>query len=292
MSHSPANAIAFSRGIVSSRIGASTFRSGASTANETSKRTWSLPLPVQPCATVDAPTSRATAITSSAMQGRARPDTIGYLPSYIPFARIAGTRYSAANRSTASATRTLAAPARCPRSTICAKSSCCPTSTATACPSKPRSASHRIVTDVSRPPLYARTAFSTIVRLHDVRQGGVDRRGADAFAPDDQDRVVARDRARDLGEPRSVDPFGQDVGRAGRRAHDEADVGPDERHGELLEQTAQARRRRRPGAGLRQHIPHAVGVVHAREPQLFQVPTDRRLGRLVPEVRQARADLF
>ncbi len=64
-----------------SRIGAITSRSGASTPNETSNRTWSFPLPVQPCATTLAPTSRATATTSSTMHGRARPDTIGYFPS-------------------------------------------------------------------------------------------------------------------------------------------------------------------------------------------------------------------
>src|SRR3954469_24534855 len=254
MSHSAANAIAFSRGMASSRIGASTSRSGASTANETSKRTWSLPLPVHPWATVDASTSRATSITSSAMHGRASPDTIGYFPSYIPFARIAGARYSAANRSTASTTRTLAAPARRPRSTICAKSSRWPTSTATACTSNPRSASQRIVTDVSSPPLYASTAFSTIVRLHDIGQGPVDRRRADAFAPDDQDRVVPGDRARDLGECRAVDPLGQDVGRARRRADDQPHVGPDERDGELGEQPSQAGRRRR-ASGLRPTVP-------------------------------------
>lgn len=36
-------------------------RSGASEANPTSKRTWSLPLPVQPCATIPPPCSRAAA---------------------------------------------------------------------------------------------------------------------------------------------------------------------------------------------------------------------------------------
>ncbi len=64
-----------------SRIGASTCRSGASTPNPTSKRTWSFPLPVQPCATVDASISRATVTTSSTMHGLARPLTIGYFPS-------------------------------------------------------------------------------------------------------------------------------------------------------------------------------------------------------------------
>jgi hypothetical protein len=42
-----------------SRTGASTLSSGASAPMPTSNRTWSLPLPVQPCATVVAPWYRA-----------------------------------------------------------------------------------------------------------------------------------------------------------------------------------------------------------------------------------------
>ena len=78
--------------MLASRIGASTSRSGASTPNDTSNRTWSFPLPVHPCATTSAPTSRATFTTSSTINGRASPDTIGYLPSYNPLALIAWTR--------------------------------------------------------------------------------------------------------------------------------------------------------------------------------------------------------
>ena len=52
---SSANAIALSRVMPESRTGASTLRSGASAPMPTSNRTWSLPLPVQPCATVVAP---------------------------------------------------------------------------------------------------------------------------------------------------------------------------------------------------------------------------------------------
>ena len=48
---SSANAIALSRDMPESRTGASTCRSGASAPMPTSKRTWSLPLPVQPWAT-------------------------------------------------------------------------------------------------------------------------------------------------------------------------------------------------------------------------------------------------
>src|SRR5664280_3766725 len=47
---SAANAIALSRVMPESRTGASTRRSGASAPKPTSKRTWSLPLPVQPWA--------------------------------------------------------------------------------------------------------------------------------------------------------------------------------------------------------------------------------------------------
>ena len=63
------------------RTGASTFRSGASARMLTSKRTWSLPLPVQPCATASAPCSRAAATRWRAMTGRDSADTSGYLPS-------------------------------------------------------------------------------------------------------------------------------------------------------------------------------------------------------------------
>ena len=52
---SSAKAIALSRDMPESRTGAITLRSGASAPMPTSKRTWSLPLPVQPCATVVAP---------------------------------------------------------------------------------------------------------------------------------------------------------------------------------------------------------------------------------------------
>ena len=43
---------------------------GRARAAETSKRTWSLPLPVQPCATASAPCSRATSTRCCTMTGR------------------------------------------------------------------------------------------------------------------------------------------------------------------------------------------------------------------------------
>ena len=73
MPHSSASTSAFSRGMFASRMGASTSRSGASTPNDTSNLTWSLPLPVQPWATTSAPTSRATRTTSSTMQRSREP---------------------------------------------------------------------------------------------------------------------------------------------------------------------------------------------------------------------------
>ena len=51
--------------------------SGAMEVMETSKRTWSLPLPVQPWATVCAPNSRAALTRWRAMTGRDRADTSG-----------------------------------------------------------------------------------------------------------------------------------------------------------------------------------------------------------------------
>ena len=55
--------------------------SGAIDVMETSKRTWSLPFPVQPWATVVAPNSRAALTRCLTMTGRESADTSGYLPS-------------------------------------------------------------------------------------------------------------------------------------------------------------------------------------------------------------------
>ena len=64
-----------------SRTGAMIFRSGARVWKVTSKRTWSFPLPVHPCATATAPWSRATRTISWAMRGRPRAVASGYFPS-------------------------------------------------------------------------------------------------------------------------------------------------------------------------------------------------------------------
>ena len=74
---SAANAIALSLVIPESRTGARTATSGARLARPTSKRTWSLPLPVQPCATRPAPCSRATRARWATISGRDSADTSG-----------------------------------------------------------------------------------------------------------------------------------------------------------------------------------------------------------------------
>ena len=59
-------------------------------AVDTSKRTWSLPLPVQPWATASAPKRRAASTRCLTMTGRDSDETSGYLPSYRALARRAG----------------------------------------------------------------------------------------------------------------------------------------------------------------------------------------------------------
>src|SRR5215212_6972955 len=93
-----------------SRTGATTVRSGAMEAVVTSKRTWSLPFPVEPCATCVAPTSRAASTSFFAMSGRPSAVKSGYFPPYSAFAIIAGATYSLANSALASRTKASVAP--------------------------------------------------------------------------------------------------------------------------------------------------------------------------------------
>ncbi len=65
-----AYSISSSRPICHSRTGAMILSSGASAATVASMRTWSLPLPVQPWATVSQPVSRAASTASLAISGR------------------------------------------------------------------------------------------------------------------------------------------------------------------------------------------------------------------------------
>jgi len=76
---STANWIALSLVMPESRTGACTLSPGARLASPTSKRTWSLPLPVQPCATMAAPFSAATRARWVTMSGRDSAETSGYL---------------------------------------------------------------------------------------------------------------------------------------------------------------------------------------------------------------------
>ena len=81
MSHFAARSTQSARVSPQTRTGASTSRSGASARVDTSKRTWSLPLPVQPCPTASAPWRRADATRCSTITGRESAETSGYLPS-------------------------------------------------------------------------------------------------------------------------------------------------------------------------------------------------------------------
>jgi len=67
-----AYSIAASRVMFRSRCGARILRSGAMPLTARSKRTWSLPLPVAPCATAVAPCLRAAATRCLAIKGRLR----------------------------------------------------------------------------------------------------------------------------------------------------------------------------------------------------------------------------
>ena len=88
----PAYSIESSRVNPQFRTGASISRSGASAMADTSKRTWSLPLPVQPWARPSAPYFRAIATWCFTINGRDSADTSGYLPSYSALARMTGAR--------------------------------------------------------------------------------------------------------------------------------------------------------------------------------------------------------
>ena len=72
-----ANAIALSRVMPESRTGARTLMSGARAAIPASNRTWSLPLPVHPCDSIEAPLSRATRTRWSTISGRDSAETSG-----------------------------------------------------------------------------------------------------------------------------------------------------------------------------------------------------------------------
>ena len=90
MSHCSAYSMDCSRVRPQPRAGAMVSRSGARARVDTSKRTWSLPLPVQPWATASAPCWRAAATRCLTMTGRDSDEISGYLPSYLALACRAG----------------------------------------------------------------------------------------------------------------------------------------------------------------------------------------------------------
>src|SRR5438270_11534407 len=99
------------------------------------------------------------------------------------------------------------APAASARSRIWSQSPPWPTSTATAMTSTPSSSpSHRTATDVSSPPLYARTTrFAIALPFLSLQpcEGceSLGHRGtAGLLGRDDEDRVVPRDRAHHVGQ--------------------------------------------------------------------------------------------
>ncbi len=75
-----AYSIAASRVMFRSRCGARIFSSGAIPFTARSKRTWSLPFPVAPWATAEAPCLRAAATRCFAISGRLRAALSGYTP--------------------------------------------------------------------------------------------------------------------------------------------------------------------------------------------------------------------
>ena len=144
------------------RTGAMTCRSGSSAWTLTSKRTWSLPLPVQPCAMYFAPWAWATSTRCFEMSGRDRALSSGYLFSYRPLAAMALQHMSSANSSRTSRTMDSIAPQSSAFLRENSRSSAsCPTFTSRVMTSRSLSwMSHWMHTEVSRPPEYASTTLS------------------------------------------------------------------------------------------------------------------------------------
>jgi len=111
-----------------SRTGAMTRSSGASVWKVTSKRTWSFPLPVQPCATATAPCSRATRTINCAIKGRPSAVASGYFPSYKAPAISDGKAKKSTNRLRTSSAIASTAPVRSALARIASMSCPCPRS--------------------------------------------------------------------------------------------------------------------------------------------------------------------
>ena len=154
-----ANAISTSRVSDRSRIGLIALRVGSMDEMETSKRTWSLPLPVQPWEMVSAPNWWAARTRCLEISGREMAETSGYTPSYMALAFRAFMQYSLANSFRASTTYASTAPQASARFLMVSRlSPPWPTSRDTATTSLPvRSLRYGMATEVSRPPEYAST---------------------------------------------------------------------------------------------------------------------------------------
>ena len=100
-----------------------TFRWGARLAMPTSKRTWSLPLPVQPWETTLARYVLAAAARCRTISGRESALTSGYRSMYSALARSAGRQKSSANSSRASTTTASTAPQSSARRRMTSRSS-------------------------------------------------------------------------------------------------------------------------------------------------------------------------
>src|SRR3954463_780077 len=196
------------------RTGAMVSRSGASARVDTSKRTWSLPLPVQPWATASALCSRAAATMCLTMMGRDSDEISGYLPSYLALALRAGATKSLAYSSLQSTTMASTAPAASARCLMDSKSPPWPSSAASAITSTPSSSTiQRTATLVSSPPLYARTTRFATRKSLSLFWGLQTREGRQplghlgpthALGADDQHRIVTGDSADDVIQPGPV----------------------------------------------------------------------------------------
>ena len=104
------------------------FKSGARALMPSSKRIWSLPLPVAPWQMAVAPSLRAISTRRLAMPGRAIEVPKRYLFSYTAPACTQGIMYSSANSSVMSSMYNLEAPDNFARSSKPSSSSSCPQS--------------------------------------------------------------------------------------------------------------------------------------------------------------------
>ena len=107
----------------------------------------------------------------------------------------------------------------------------------------------------------------------------------DVVGEQDEERIVAGERALLLGQGQFVDGLGDDAGRAGRAGQDEDQAAPADRHRDVGEDAPQALVRGRPRApspfaarSLGREVDVAVGARRLEQAELGDVAADRRLG--------------